>query len=132
MLTWFRRLLAAFFRARVKRDPRATFEFWDGGRWRSVDPIAVWAALTRDLGEDLGDQLATVTTPAPPGTAGEMARKFAEARQAAAEKVAGAVCAAFGVEPYADGEGLTVPERISLAAEYLRRMAALGTAARPT
>lgn len=132
MFDWLRRVLAAFFRARVRRDPRATFEFWDGGRWRSVDPIAVWGALTRDLGEDLDDALATVKTPAPPGTVGEMAKKFAAARQAAAERVAAAACAAFGVEPYADGEGLTVPERVSLAAEYLRRMAAWGGAARPT
>lgn len=132
MLSWLRRVLAAFFRARVTRDPRATFEFWDGARWRSVDPIAVWGTLTRDLGDDLADALATVTTPAPPGTVGDMAKKFAEARQAAAERVAAAVCAAFGVEPYADGEGLTIPERVSLAAEYLRRMRSWGDAARPT
>ncbi len=132
MLALLRRLWAALFRPGVARDPRATFEFWDGARWRSVDPIAVWAALTRDLGEDLGDALATVTTPAPPGTVGEMAAKFAAARQAAAERVADAVCRAFGVEPYADGDGLTIPERIALAAGYVRHMASLGTAARPT
>lgn len=118
------------FRRRARRDPRATFEFWDGSRDRSVDPIEVWGRL--NAGRDVEADLRTVLTPPPPGLVGDAAGRFAEARQKAAEQLAARVCDAFGVEPYSEGAGLTIPERIALAARYVRRMRDLGDAARPT
>ncbi|MBN9522621.1 hypothetical protein J0H58_29550 [bacterium] len=127
-----RRLLSALwpFRRRPRHDPRATFEFWDGDRWRAADPIAVWGRL--NAGRDVEDDLRVVLTPGPDGMDEATAARFAAARHKAAEALADRVCAAFGVEAFADGRGLTVPERVSLAAEFVGHMARLGAVAVPT
>ena len=128
MLGWITRL---FRRSKPVRQPSQTFEFWDGWRWRSIDPVEAWAALDTAAGGNWTDLMRTVAADPPAGLIGPMAAQYGKTKQEASVKLANAVCAAFGVDPYRDGQGLTIPERIDLAGSYLDHMARLAAAARP-
>lgn len=124
----FRRLFDWLF----GRRPRDIFQFWDGSRWRSVDPFAVWIAFREATGDDLETLARRVMAPPTPGAVGAM--KEAEERQRAEEfqRFHQGIRAAFGVEVFDGQHGLTVKERLDLAVRFLIYLAQLGRQARPT
>lgn len=86
---WFRR----------KSSPRL-FVYFDGRRWRSIDPLeAVYALDSHPLYADRKHFVATF-----------------EGEREAIEVAAKAVCDVFGVKPYDDKtkSGITIAERIGL------------------
>lgn len=124
MFGWVRR-----FRSRDRG--RAVFRFRDGRRAVSVDPIAVYVELQRLTNGQLAALCRAVEAEPPPGAVGETLERLQQSRFDATVRLADVVCRAFGVQPYADGRGMTIPERIALATSYMHYMAALKDAARP-
>ena len=127
--------LRLFRRAPADRRPAGTvFRYHDGTRERSADPVAAWYALDDAAGRDKWQELLrAVAQELPPVPPGQDPAKFAKvhkaaesARRAATVELADAVCRAFGVAPLApDGTGLTLTERVALAASYLEFMGGL-------
>ncbi len=106
---------------------RAVFRYRDpGGRTAHADPAAVRAALARHLpawAERVGD-LRDFSKPVPPGAVvppPEWAADRQRSADTAADELAAAVSAAFGVPPLAPatGAGWTRNERLALLADYL-------------
>lgn len=91
----------------------------------------MWAGLSATLGAEWAGLFRVIAAPPVPGLVGEQVTARIRGQQEAGHKLANAVCEAFGVEPYADGEGLTVGQRIALARDYLDFLSGLGGAATP-
>lgn len=99
-------MLRKFFN-RVLRSFRMTsnrrvFEFYDGVRWRSVDPIEVWYQIENH----------------PKYLPSEHRRLVREGDQEAVKITADAACDIFKVTPYTDEAdrklGMTIGERVAL------------------
>ena len=127
MFGWLRQLLTA---ARPRRDARQIFRYWDGAADRRIDPVLAWQALDALAGGEWQDTLKAVAAAPPPGTVGGMARAWGERKRAATLKLADMVAGAFGVVPFDGSAGLTVAERVALAASFLDFMGGLAAAAR--
>lgn len=132
MVGWLIGRLLAPFRLRTRRAGRGVFTFWDGRGWRSIDAIEAWLSITREMGEGFEDAIRAVTDTAPPGLIGDAARQFAEAKLVAAKTLADAVTRAFGVEPHRGDAGLSIPDRVALAAGFIRYMQSLRAHSRPS
>ncbi len=92
--------LASWFRP---RSSQRIFSYFDGQKYRTIDPVYVLNALA-------------VHPKYAPERHYEAAVK--ECKIEAMEIVAGAVCDVFHVQPYVDGKGLTIAERLSLLATF--------------
>jgi len=98
-LSSFFRLL--FFRLSQAFRPRSSsriFAYFDGQRWRSIDPIHVIYSLENH----------------PEFVAEKHLKQANEGDRQAIEIIAVAVCDVFDVKPYENGSGLTIAERKSL------------------
>lgn len=91
---FFFRLSQAF---RPRSSPRI-FVYFDGAKWRSIDPIQVIYALENHASF----------------SAEKHFKAASEGNRQAIEVIASAVCDAFDVRPYSDGVGLTIAERKAL------------------
>ncbi|MBX3422210.1 MAG: hypothetical protein KF752_11705 [Pirellulaceae bacterium] len=102
MMTWISvRISNLLFRLRSRRRVRSSpriFAYFDGQRWRSIDPIEVIHALETH----------------PKYLPAKHLQQAKNGNREAIEIIAGAVSDIFGVQPYADGRGLTIAERKSL------------------
>lgn len=132
-------LLRRLLGYRHRRPPGAVFEFWDGAGVRAVDPVAAWYAMDAASGGKWQDWLRLIAAVPPPPPAGVKVNAESTARAAAALrdsqkdaslKLTDAVCVAFGVAPFTPAGGLTLVERIALAAAYLGYMGGLAGAAK--
>lgn len=98
-LSKFFRLL--FFRLSQAFRPRSSariFVYFDGQRWRSIDPIAALYALETH----------------PKYSPEKHLEEAAKGDRQAIETIADAVCDVFGVKPFDGGQGLTIAERKGL------------------
>lgn len=125
-----------------KNEPkRDIFEYFDGERTRSVDPILAYETLVRECdGEEPVTLLRTIAMeppPTPPGVdVSKMVEKFKFKRDLCTQSLCKAACVAFSVKEYAEDEngkrvGLTRAERIRLVKEFLYYLADLAEKARP-
>ena len=91
---------------------RRIFRFWDGSRWRAVDPLRAWRLLwnhpTCSPEKDFG-----------PAT-GAHPDKFEPDAQ---DRVLGMIQDMFGVKPWSeDTPGLTIDETLNLLWDFIRYM----------
>ena len=102
---------------------RTIFSYWDGSRWRRIDPIPASTALDAALGQRVGEVLATLTTAMPPNVEGidlGPLPKIIEAKKLeAGQKLAAAACVVFNVKELSDTEGMTAAARIQLVTRFL-------------
>lgn len=131
MWNWILQLFG--FRSTL-RDTRQLYRFYDGTRYRVVDPVEAWSAMEVAAGEEWTSLMRTMAADPPPGTVGAALKLWYETQQDAAKKVAAAVCAAFGVAELAETDaapiGLTRAERIALAADFMSYMGSLAAGAK--
>lgn len=129
MLGWIARLF------RRRDDRRDIFRFWDGARWRAVDPLPASRALDESLGQRVGEVLALLTTPPPPDPpnvdVSAVRADYTRRQTEAALQLADAAGKAFGVLPFDGAGGLTEAERIRLATRFLVFLHGLAEDARP-
>lgn len=126
MIAWMKRLIR-----RPAASDRRIFTFWDGERYRSIDPLPAWRAFQAAMGADPETALRSLYRRPVPGMVGQLLERYHADKEAAAVKTAAAACAAFEVEPFADGRGLTEPERIALVREFVEFMIGLAEYAAP-
>lgn len=126
MFAW----LSRQFRRPATSD-RRIFTFWDGAAYRSIDPLPAWRAFRVAMGSDPETALRALYKRAVPGLYGPLLDRYLADKEAAAVKVANAACSAFGVKEYADGAGLTEPERIALVRQFVEFMIGLAECAVP-
>lgn len=124
MIEWLKRLVR-------RPQDRRIFTFWDGSRIRSIDPLPAWREFKATMGTDPESALRTLYKRPVPGLVGAMLASWRAEKEAAAVKIADAACSAFGVQPFADGQGLTEPERIALVRSYVEFMIGLAEYATP-
>ncbi len=120
MFAWLKRL----FRRPASSD-RRIFTFWDGTQYRSVDPLPAWRSFKAAMGSDPETALRALYKRPVPGMVGPLLERYLADKEAAAVKVANAACQAFGVAEFADGAGLTEPERIALVRHFVEFMIGL-------
>ena len=112
-----------FFLSRLRRILRGrydplVFHYNDGRRVRSADPIEIDRIFIAALGEDWRSQVERLAKPLPLELVGEEATAARAERMAQEEKILKAINAAFDVQPYRDGRGLSVTRRYALLAGY--------------
>ncbi len=103
-----------FLRRLFKRDDPFVFDYHDGSRWRSADPIEVERAMIAVLGDDWRSRVESMGTPINPDAIGEIADKMKADKEKLRSQVLYAIDTAFNVKPYRDGEGMTELKRLSL------------------
>lgn len=97
MFRLIKRLLFQISQRRAKSSTRI-FAYFDGQKWRSIDPIQVIYALENH----------------PKFSAEKHLEDAQKGDRQAVEIIADTVCDVFGVKPYEDGQGLTIAERKGL------------------
>lgn len=100
---WFR--LWLWVQRQLGADPRTIFRFWDGRRWRAVDPIPVYRALCETPGFHPEESLEALRGP------------DESLVLDATKTVSEAVRSAFDIKPL-DAGGLTETECLSLYADF--------------
>jgi len=119
-----------------KPDPKKTFRYWDGHKWRYADPLEVWSMLDKGTEQD-GGALALLKAVAakdpPPGTTGDMLKLYRAKQFKAADTLSLVAGAVFGLPAFntASGEGLTRADRVALVGGFLDYLGGLAAASRP-
>lgn len=128
MIGWIRRLFG------IRRpDPRRIFRYRVGGTWRSWDPVAVWTRLDQAVKDDWQNLMQALADKPPPGAAGPLLKAMYAKQHAASLALSYAVCQAFEIAEYTDDTpgGMTIPERIALAMDFLDYMDRMADASAP-
>jgi hypothetical protein len=97
MFRLIKNLILRISKRRAKSSTRI-FAYFDGQKWRSIDPIQVIYALENHSKFSAEKHLADAQ----------------KGDRQAVEIIADAVCDIFDVRPYEDGKGLTIAERKGL------------------
>ena len=117
-------MLSNLFRKWIQNRNRAIFHYWDGSKYRTIDPMVAYREL--DLHSEFDWETHPLLIDPPEGESADT-RLSVEAMGITAD----AVRTAFHVPLYEDGRGLTEGELVNLLTEYAEWMNALKKNTRP-